>query len=275
MLLELHCHSSCSRGKKIPAEGIGSPAEIVRAAKRLGLDGIALTDHITSRGWKEAGEEAKKQGLAFIPGIEISSLGGHVIGLGLNGHIESGLSLEETLEKIREQGAVSVAAHPFDLRREGTGKNAAKADVIEAFNSMNLEILSNRLAGRLAKREGKPSVGGSDSHTPAMLGACPNELDAHDLDSCLKEIKAGRVSFRPRYIPLEDLISWTRQRFSLSHADVLKYIEANYWQPKKWVSQRMLHVFLDSRREWPWQLLGGFGIRSSQAYGLLRAFTSD
>jgi predicted metal-dependent phosphoesterase TrpH len=271
MRFELHCHSKYSRGKKIPAEGLDSPSDLVKAAKALGLGGISLTDHSTNRGWAEAKEACRKEGLLFIPGIEISSLHGHIIGLGLNEYIEAGLSPEETMEKIREQGAVSVAAHPFDIRREGLGKRSGKADAIEVFNSMNLDRFSNWLSCRFAQKAGKPMVAGSDSHTKEMLGACINFIDAQDMDSCLKKIEQGKVYFHASYIPLEKLLPWVKQRMSLSQEDVLDYVERNYWQPKRWVSERLLHSFLSSRREEPWRLLGEVGLAGARGYGLVRA----
>jgi predicted metal-dependent phosphoesterase TrpH len=270
MRLELHCHSHYSRGRKIPAEGLDSPADLVRTAKKLGLGGIALTDHDSDRGWKEAAAEARKLGMLFMPAIEISSLSGHVIGLGLNEKIRSSLPLEETLEKIQGQGAVSMAAHPFDIRRDGIGKLASKADVIEVFNSLNLDRFSNLAARRFALKAGKPAVAGSDSHTKEMLGSCVNYIDAHDLDSCLREIHRGKVSFRTSYPDMDKLLPWTRKRMILSYGDILDYIEANYSQPKKWVSQRLLHAFTSSRREGLWYLLGEAGLASSRCYGLAK-----
>ena len=270
MKLELHCHSHYSRGRKIPIEGLDSPADLARAAKKLGLQGIALTDHDSDRGWAEAKEACRRHGLVFIPSIEISSLSGHVIGLGLNEKIRSGLPLEETLEKIHEQGAVSVAAHPFDISRDGIGKLAGKACVIEAFNSMNLDRFSNLAAGRFAEKACMPSIGGSDSHTKEMLGCSINEIDAQDLDSCLRQIKAGKVSFQASYIPLEKLFPWVKQRFSLSYGDVLQYIDSNYPEPRKWLSKRLLHSFTSSRREGPWYLLGEAGLAGAKGYGLAR-----
>lgn len=271
MKFELHCHSFYSRGKKIPTEGLNPPADLVKAAKRLGLDGLALTDHSTNRGWKEAKEACRKHGLIFIPGIEISSPHGHIIGLGLNQYIKSGLSPEETIEKIREQGGLAVAAHPFDIRREGLKEKSTKADAIEVFNSMNLDRFSNSRALGFARKNGMPGIAGSDSHTKEMLGECINFIDAHDMDSCLKEIKSGKVHFHASYASLENLIPWVRQRMELSHQDVLDYIERNYWQPKRWISERLLHAFLSSRREMPWMLLGEFGLAGARAYGLARA----
>jgi len=271
MRLELHCHSFYSRGKRIPVEGMDSPADLVKAAKKLGLGGIALTDHSTDRGWKEAEQACRRCGLIFIPAIEVSSLHGHVIGLGLNEYVSSGLPAEETLDRIREQGAVSVAAHPFDIRGEGLGKLAAKADLVEVFNSMNLDRLSNRAASRFAKNAGKPMVAGSDSHTKEMLGQCVNFIDAHDMDSCLREIRKGKVSFRTSYIPLEKLLPWVKRRFALSHEDVKMYMEENYRQPRRWLSQRLVHKFVNDRNERLWYWAGELGLAGARAYGLARA----
>lgn len=64
--VDLHCHSTAS-------DGTLAPAEVVRLAKESGLVGLALTDHDTVAGLAEAAEEAKKLGLRFLPGIEISA----------------------------------------------------------------------------------------------------------------------------------------------------------------------------------------------------------
>lgn len=63
--VDLHCHSTAS-------DGTMAPAEVVRLAHRSGLVGLALTDHDTIGGIAEAQAEAKKLGLRFLPGIEIS-----------------------------------------------------------------------------------------------------------------------------------------------------------------------------------------------------------
>lgn len=64
--VDLHCHSTAS-------DGTLSPADVVRLAKDSGLSGLALTDHDTIGGVDEAVAEAKKLGIDFIPGIEISA----------------------------------------------------------------------------------------------------------------------------------------------------------------------------------------------------------
>jgi predicted metal-dependent phosphoesterase TrpH len=64
--VDLHCHSTAS-------DGTFAPAAVVRLAKEVGLTGLALTDHDTIGGVEEAGAEAKKLGIDFLPGIEISA----------------------------------------------------------------------------------------------------------------------------------------------------------------------------------------------------------
>jgi predicted metal-dependent phosphoesterase TrpH len=64
--VDLHTHSTAS-------DGTMAPAELIRAAKGAGLAGIALTDHDTGNGLKEAAAEAVRVGIRFVPGIEISA----------------------------------------------------------------------------------------------------------------------------------------------------------------------------------------------------------
>ena len=62
-MIDLHTHSTASDGSL-------SPSALIRAAKEQGLSALALTDHDTIAGLEEAGEEAKKRNIRFIPGIE-------------------------------------------------------------------------------------------------------------------------------------------------------------------------------------------------------------
>jgi predicted metal-dependent phosphoesterase TrpH len=65
-MIDLHTHSTASDGKL-------SPAELMRHARAVGIEVIALTDHDTLSGLEEASEEAARIGLEFIPGVEISA----------------------------------------------------------------------------------------------------------------------------------------------------------------------------------------------------------
>ncbi|NNM88094.1 MAG: PHP domain-containing protein [Phycisphaerae bacterium] len=64
--VDLHSHSTAS-------DGTLTPTELVNAAQRVGLAGLALTDHDTGNGLLEAQTEAARIGLRFVPGIEITA----------------------------------------------------------------------------------------------------------------------------------------------------------------------------------------------------------
>jgi len=63
-MIDLHTHSSASDGDL-------SPSLLMEKAVRIGLETIALTDHDTIAGLKEAEKAAKSLNLRFIPGIEL------------------------------------------------------------------------------------------------------------------------------------------------------------------------------------------------------------
>jgi len=66
MSADLHIHSTAS-------DGILSPSEIVKIAKKVRLSAISITDHDSINGLEEAINESKKDDLIFIPGIELSA----------------------------------------------------------------------------------------------------------------------------------------------------------------------------------------------------------
>ncbi|WP_250447489.1 PHP domain-containing protein [Actinotalea sp. C106] len=65
MRIDLHTHSTVS-------DGTDTPAQVVAAAARAGLDVLALTDHDTTAGWAEAAAAVPEHGVALVRGEEIS-----------------------------------------------------------------------------------------------------------------------------------------------------------------------------------------------------------
>src|SRR3989338_2406246 len=170
MLLELHAHSYYSHREKVKFDGTTSPANMIQAAAAKGINAIALTDHNTTMGWKEAKAAAKKLGIEFIPGEEVDSADGHVLAHNITETIRPGMPLEETVDKIHQQGGIAVASHPFDIKNDGTGKKSLACDALEAFNAINFDRLSNKRCLKFAKINRKPVTAGSDAHAPYMIG---------------------------------------------------------------------------------------------------------
>src|SRR5699024_5890685 len=67
MAFDMHTHSYFS-------DGTTSPAEVIEAAVRSGLSGVALTDHDTTAGWEPAEEAAAQHGIALVRGMELSTV---------------------------------------------------------------------------------------------------------------------------------------------------------------------------------------------------------
>ena len=93
--VDLHCHSTAS-------DGTLAPSDVVRLAKQSNLSGLALTDHDTVAGCAEAADEAKKLGVDFLCGIEISAEYPHpgtmhILGYGVDADSPQLKNLTETL----------------------------------------------------------------------------------------------------------------------------------------------------------------------------------
>ncbi len=80
-MIDLHMHSTCS-------DGTFRPADLVREARGAGITRMALTDHDTVEGLAEAAEAARREGVAFLGGLEISAEFGpgtlHILGYGFD-----------------------------------------------------------------------------------------------------------------------------------------------------------------------------------------------
>ena len=270
MRFELHCHSCYSRGAKIPSEGIPRPEEIISKAKDIGLAGIAITDHMTTEAWDAAAKEAKKQGMIFIPAVELQTQSGHLIAMGVTEAIENFLGFEESVEKIHDAAGIAIAPHPFDIRGQGAGMLAYKADAVEIFNSLNIDMVSNRMASSKFKSSRMPKVAGSDAHTLEMIGRSVNAMEAGDADAVLRCISKGRVRFEAGYIPMNDIIEWTRKRLENSHEEVLGYIDAHCGFPRAWLYGKMLKKFLHTGNT-PWTALAEMSLQAVRLYGFAKA----
>ncbi|HEY2642637.1 MAG TPA: PHP domain-containing protein [Galbitalea sp.] len=64
--IDLHTHSSVS-------DGTETPTELIEAAVEARLTAVAITDHDSTAGWREAFDAARGTGLLVIPGMELST----------------------------------------------------------------------------------------------------------------------------------------------------------------------------------------------------------
>lgn len=171
--VDLHCHSNYS------PDAWASPVELVERAFAVGLDRIAITDHDEVAGALQA---QAVFGDHVIVGEEIHcACGTHLIGLFLRERIPSRLSIDETAERIRDQGGIVYAPHPYAYARRATWfaeRALAVADAVEVFNSRAFLPGWNRKAERAAHEVALPAAAASDSHFPWELGRAYTEMPA-------------------------------------------------------------------------------------------------
>jgi predicted metal-dependent phosphoesterase TrpH len=108
---DLHNHSTAS-------DGLLTPTQLVELGARLGVDGLALTDHDTVDGIEEAAQAAARLGMHFVPGVEVSVTWGdttvHIVGLGIDpssAKLRAGLQSvrDGRLDRARQMGAALEA----------------------------------------------------------------------------------------------------------------------------------------------------------------------
>ena len=164
-----------------------SPAALLETARAQGIDCIAVTDHNTTEGALRALELAGSDPSLprVIPGIELSTADGEIIGLYVWETIPSGLPLAEAAARVRGQGGLIYLPHPYDRFRRGAISRAARlragelADIIEVANGRSLGPGAGAKAAALARRLGKPGGAGSDAHREAEVGLAYTMVDAY------------------------------------------------------------------------------------------------
>jgi hypothetical protein len=174
---DLHVHTTAS-------DGTASAREVLaHVAQHTDLRVIAITDHDTIAGAREAQRIANAYGIEVIVGEEVSTRDGHLLALFLEEELPPGRSLSETAAAARAQGALVVAPHPFGYLVRSVGRTGAfglglraerlwvgLVDAVETWNAGLWSSRTNARAARLAAAWGLPAVGGSDAHHLPTLG---------------------------------------------------------------------------------------------------------
>lgn len=194
----IHLHSDYS------FDSNSSPRSILKAARREGVDCVALTDHD-----EIAGAIALQAlgGVRVIIGEEISSAAGHIIGLFLHERVSPGMSATDTLNAIHDQGGVALAPHPFCTLCEGSlGENleslADRLDAIEVHNAQNLLPWQDRQAADFATQHEVTGYVGSDGHIRGRIAPAFQIMeDFSSPEEFLMSLRSARL-IRGRFGPL-------------------------------------------------------------------------
>lgn len=201
MLIDLHVHTS----PRSPCSEI-DPHEMMAEARRLGLDGLCLTEHHVLWGRDEVDELAREGGIRLFRGNEITTNQGDVLVFDYEEEVPEVAFIQELYRDVQAAGGLMIAAHPmrgFKMFGVGllrlTAEQASKRGVFQCVDAIEVKngTLSdeeNAMAGDVAERLGLPGTAGSDAHRLQELGSWVTvfENEVHDERELVREIRAGR-----------------------------------------------------------------------------------
>jgi len=182
---DLHVHTTYS------SDSVITPKQLVFYAKKRGLTAVAVTDHNQVEG---ALKIAKQTDFLIIPGTEVSSMHGHIVGLNVNTLIPRALSAEETVDRIHEAGGIAIACHPFALLKGSIDKHVSgKFDAVETINASSFPYnRATSKANNLAERLKLPKVAGTDAHYGPVIGQAYTVIDSEtNVEAIVKAITNG------------------------------------------------------------------------------------
>lgn len=178
--VDLHSHTIYSRDCLTPT------LALIEQARAVGLKKIAVTDHNCLAGALAA--KALAPDLVIV-GEEIKTTHGEIIAYYVKECVPKGLSPQETIRRLRAQGAVISVPHPLDsVRRSAMGrKNLLEiindVDALEIRNARCVAARDNLAAAELAHAHGKLITAGSDAHTTFEVGRCALLMPEFDDDA--------------------------------------------------------------------------------------------
>jgi predicted metal-dependent phosphoesterase TrpH len=165
--VEFHCHTQAS------GDSLTRPADLVRVARRKGLDRLIITDHNTIAGARAA--QALDPELVIV-GEEVLTTRGELLCAFVTEEVPAHLTPLAAIKRLRDQGAFISVSHPFDRVRKGAWHEAdlleiaPLVDAIEVFNSRCLSPVYNADAKSFAEKHNLPGTVGSDAHGLVEVG---------------------------------------------------------------------------------------------------------
>ncbi len=177
MIADPHCHT-------LSSDGMVTPAELVAAAVTARLDLIAVTDHDTMASVKETQELGESVGLAVVAGQEITTAWPaqtHIVGWFLKKRIKRGMSIEDTVDAIHDQGALAIVPHPFMPVYFGSIQPGMLRRLIDTHKVDGIEMLFTSPIGKRRKDQLDAFYAKNRDRLGAAIGGSDCHFGAHDL----------------------------------------------------------------------------------------------
>ncbi|MBQ8179136.1 MAG: PHP domain-containing protein [Candidatus Methanomethylophilaceae archaeon] len=215
---DTHVHTEYSGFSNLGAmkfpESVTSPEQQVDNARRKGFDVLAITDHDETTGAFIAERYSRRfDDIEVIPGEEITTADGEIIGLFLNERIRPGLPVEETVDIIRSQGGLTIAPHPFSfhvfaLREKIFGLDL---DGFETINGGHPDPYSNRFARMVMDRyPGRwAELSSSDAHSVFTSGYNWTEFDGTTAEDFRRSVLSRTTRACGAPAPVFTQVQWS------------------------------------------------------------------
>lgn len=205
---DLHIHSEYSMDCNTPLK------KIISRCQELGINCIAIADHGTTEGALKIQEMAP---FTVIVAEEILTPHGEIMGMFLKETIPSGLSVEETISRIRAQGGLVNIPHPFETIRGSALKSkiieeiVGQINLMEVLNSRSPSPASSTKAQAFTQKHGIAQGAGSDAHTIFEIGHAYVEMpEFQGRDEFLQALSQGKICGRRSSPAMRIFSSWAK-----------------------------------------------------------------
>ena len=211
--VEFHCHTIASK------DSLTRPRDLVDACRRKGIDRVIITDHNTIAGAQAA--HALDPELVIV-GEEIMTTRGEILAAFVSEEIPMGLSPQETIRRLKDQGAFISVSHPFDRLRKGAWQVddlleiLPFVDAIEVYNSRCMLPRFNREARQFAEKHNIAGTVGSDAHAAFEVGRSLMSLEQFEgPEGMRKVIRVGipKVRWSPPWFHLTSRYASLHKKF--------------------------------------------------------------
>ena len=187
--VEFHCHTIASK------DSITRPRVLVDTCRRKGIDRVVITDHNSIAGARASHTLDPER---VIVGEEVMTTRGEILAAFVSEEIPKDLSPQETIRRLKDQGAFISVSHPFDRWRAGGWQEddllqiLPQVDAIEVYNSRCMSPGFNREAREFAEKHDLAGTVGSDAHAAFELGRSLMLLEPFEGPEGLRKvIRAG------------------------------------------------------------------------------------
>lgn len=197
---DLHIHTSLGDGMA------DLPGLLEYVEHQTDLDIIAVTDHDQLEAGLRARELHARHGsyrFQVLPGNEITTIGGHLLALGIEEPIPSFRSLAATIDAVHRQGGLCLIPHPMSWLTRSIGLHGIERILahhsdglwFDGFELSNQSPAGRVVAARVQRLNAEsfhlPEAGGSDAHYLQTVGTSFTAFPGRTLSDLRDALTAG------------------------------------------------------------------------------------